>query len=185
MSLAPPAASRRLIHHRQISCQGFLREDGLIDIDGLLVDTKPEPLQLLTKSVEAGEPIHQMRVRLTVDKNRRIVDTQAFSEHSPYPTCREVETSYRKLIGLRIEPGFTREVKRLFRGVEGCTHLTELLQPMASTLFQILWADSDFAAGEPGAGAHRSSPIGGCHALRTDGHIVQTYFPTFLKDSVS
>jgi hypothetical protein len=182
VSVAPPAAPRRPIHLRRITCEGFLRDDGLIDIEGLLVDTKPEPLQLVNRDVPPGEPIHQMRVRLTIDQDRRIVDARAFSEHTPYPTCSEVEAGYRKLVGLRVEPGFTRQVKRLFRGVEGCTHMTELLPPMASTLFQVIWADGAFAREGAGAAAQRTSPLGGCHALRLDGEIVRTHFPRHRKD---
>lgn len=183
MSVAPPAAPRRPVHLRRITCEGFVREDGLIDIEGLLVDTKPEALRLVTRDVPAGEPIHQMRVRLTVDRERRIVDAQAFSEQNPYATCSEVEAGYRRLVGMRIEPGFTRQVKRLMRGVEGCTHMTELLPPMASTLFQVIWADGEFATNEGAASGQRTSPLGGCHALRLDGHIVKTFFPQHRKDA--
>lgn len=31
------------------------------------------------------------------------------------------------------EPGFTRELKRLFRGALGCSHMTELLLPITSS----------------------------------------------------
>ena len=186
MSLAPPPAARRRLHLRRIHCEGFLRDDGLVEIEGLLIDTKPDPLQLVNKTVPAGEPIHQMRVRLTIDRQRCIVDAGAWSEHTPYLDCMEVEAGYRRLIGLRIEPGFTREVKRLFRGTLGCSHMTELLPPMASTALQVLWADGDFepAATQDGTDAarQRSSPIGGCHALRLDGDIVRTYFPQHRPD---
>lgn len=185
MSKAPPPAARKPLHLRRISCEGFLREDGLIEIEGLLIDTKPVPLQLVNKALEAGEPIHQMRVRLTIDQERRIVDAQAWSEHTPYPDCMEVEAGYRKLIGMRIEPGFTREVKRLFRGTMGCSHMTELLPPMASTAFQVMWADGDFNTVDDQGSAQRTSPLGGCHALRLDGQIVRTYFAQHHKDTTS
>lgn len=183
MSFAPPAAPRRPVHLRRITCEGFLRDDGLIDIEGVLVDTKPEPMRLVTKTVPVGEPIHQMRLRLTVDRERRIVDARAFSEHNPYPACAEVEAGYRRLIGLHIGPGFTCQVKRLLRGVEGCTHMTELLPPMASTVFQVIWGDSGVATNGEALAAQGSSPLGGCHALRLDGHIVKTYFPQQLKET--
>ena len=144
MTGTQPETGRRRVHLRRITCEGFVRGDGLIDIEGLLVDTKPEAIQLLTKRVAAGEPIHQMRIRLTIDRARRIVDVQASSEQHPYPACIEVEAGYRKLIGLRIEPGFTMEVKRLMRGVEGCTHMTEMIPAMASTFFQTVWSDQGF-----------------------------------------
>jgi hypothetical protein len=152
-----------------------------VDIEGLLVDTKPIGLELMTKHVPAGEPIHQMRLRMTVDRERLIVDMQAVSEVTPYHTCVEVASTYQRLIGLRIEPGFTQQVKRLFRGVEGCTHMTELLPAMASTAFQVLWADGDINRVDPQGSTQRSSPLGGCHALRLDGTIVKTYFPDHYK----
>jgi hypothetical protein len=183
MSMAPPPAARQPLHLRRISCEGFLRDDGLIDIEGLLIDTKPAPLQLVNKALAAGDPIHQMRVRLTIDRERRIVDANAWSEHTPYPDCMEVEAGYRKLIGMRIEPGFTREVKRLFRGTMGCSHMTELLPPMASTAFQVMWADGDFDTVDAQGSQQRTSPLGGCHALRLEGHIVRTYFPQHYKDT--
>jgi hypothetical protein len=176
MSMATPPAPRRQVHLRRITCEGFLRDDGLFDIEGLLIDTKPAALQLVTKEVPAGEPIHQMRVRLTIDGERNIIDAQAFSEHTPYPDCMEVEQGYRKLIGLRIEPGFTNTVKRLFRGTLGCTHMTELLPAMASTAFQVLWANARFDTADAAPGTRRATPLGGCHALRLDGDIVRTYF---------
>ncbi|WP_439589003.1 DUF2889 domain-containing protein [Hydrogenophaga sp.] len=183
MSLAPPPAARRLLHRRRISCEGFLRDDGLLEVEGLLVDTRPAQLRLVNKEVPPEEPIHQMRVRLMIDGERRIVDASAYSEHNPYPECMEVEAGYRRLVGMRLEPGFTREAKRLFRGTQGCSHMTELLPLMASTAYQVLWGDSDFTAvAPPQEGAERASPLGGCHALRFDGHIVRTYFPEHLKD---
>jgi hypothetical protein len=185
MSVAPPSSGRRAVHLRRISCEGFVRDDGLYEVEGLLVDTKPQLLKLVNRDVPAGEAIHQMRIRLTMDRDRCIVDAQAFSEHHPYETCAEVEAGYRRLIGLRVEPGFTRQVKRIMRGVEGCTHMTELLPPMASTLFQVIWADGSFAqadseARDAGAG---NSPLGGCHALRLDGQVVRTYFSRHHREA--
>ena len=182
MSIAPPPAPRRPLHLRRISCEGFQRDDGLLDIEGLLIDTKPTPLQLVNRKVDAEQPIHQMRICLTIDRERRILEARAYSEHTPYPDCMEVEAGYRKLVGIRIEPGFTLAVKRLFRGTLGCSHMTELLPAMASTAYQVVWADSDFGSAAPQGGARRSSPLGGCHALRLGGHVVRTYFPQHCQE---
>ena len=180
MSLVPPAAPRRLLHLRRITCEAFEREDGLLDVEGLLIDTKPTPLQLVTgRRIDPDSAIHRMRVRLTVNRDRWIVAASAHSEAHPHLECEEAEAAYHKLVGLRIEPGFTRQVKQLFRGEAGCTHISELIPPMATTLFQVLWADGDFAS--PDAAA--SSPVGACHGLRLDGQVVRTYFPARSKES--
>lgn len=182
MSIAPPAAARRQIHLRRITCEAFERDDGLLDIEGLLIDTKPATVHLVTgRRLDAGAPIHQMRVRITVDQDRWIVAASAYSEAHPHQECEEVEAAYRKLVGLRVGPGFTRQVKQLFRGEAGCTHITELIPPMATTLFQVLWADGDFAGSDPAA----FSPVGACHGLRQGGEVALIYFPAQRKDPES
>lgn len=183
MSYAPPPSARTPLHSRRIHCEGFRREDGLLELEATLVDTKPMPLNLVNRVVPAAAPIHQMRVRLVIDAQREIVEASAFSEHTPYPSCAGVEAGYERLVGLRIEAGFTLQVKRAFRGIEGCTHITELLPMMASTAFQLFWADGSFAEQDASTGGHRQTPLGGCHALRLDGEIVRTYFPQFHKPS--
>lgn len=173
----PGFSPRKSVHTRRVNCEGFEREDGLLEIEGLLVDTKPMPLQMPTRMLPADEPVHQMRVTLVLDLHRTILDVRVVTEHSPYPVCGEIVSSYRQLVGLRIEPGFTQQVKRMFRGVQGCSHITEMLPVIASTAFQMLWADGDFDGVDPSGSAVRTSPLGGCHALRLDGEVVRTYFP--------
>ena len=178
------AADRTPVHLRRIECAGFARQDGLYDIEATLVDTKPQPLELVNKVVPAGEPIHQMRLCITIDLQRRIVDAWARSEHTPYPECSQVEDNYRRLIGLKIEPGFVQQVKQLFRGTAGCSHMTELLPAMASTAFQVVWTDGGYKGVDVQGSPSRTSPLGGCHALRLDGQIVQTYFKDHLEDPI-
>ena len=65
---ATASVGRRPVHTRRIVCEGFARDDGLFDIEGTLTDTKPFALALPERRLEAGQPIHQMRVRLTIDR---------------------------------------------------------------------------------------------------------------------
>lgn len=173
--LAP--TGRRQVHLRRITCTGFLRDDGLWDIEGRLTDTKPEAVSLPEREVPADEPIHDMLVCLTIDSEFVIRDAWARTRSSPYRVCGEIGASYEQLVGERIEPGFTQKVKRLFRGVLGCTHLTELLPPMATTAFQVLWTERAKARNSAATG---TSPLGGCHALRLDGEVVRLHFPEEL-----
>lgn len=178
---AIPAVGRRRVHTRRIVCEGFLRDDGLFDIEGTLTDTKPDVLELPERTIAPGEPIHMMKVRLTIDRDFMIHDADAQTLYAPYGVCGSILDSYRQLVGLRIEPGFTQVVKRRFRGVLGCSHMTELLPPMATTAFQILWSQPEAVHGshEQG-GLQRTSPLGGCHALRLDGEVVRLHFPQLL-----
>lgn len=159
-----------------------MREDGLIDIEGVLVDTKPRPFEIATKTVEADNPIHLMRLCLTINTAREILGIRASSEQTPYNECREVELQYQRLIGLRIDSGFTRTVKQMFAGTQGCTHMTELLPTIATTAFQAIWSENGWQGVSPAGNPKRKSPINGCHALRADGHVVRTYFQHHLEN---
>lgn len=173
---------RRKIHLRRIQCEGFQRDDGLIDIEGTLMDEKPFPTKLPGRSLDANEAIHLMSICLTIDSQFLIHAVRTQTTHSPYPQCREVTSRYESLIGMRIEPGFTRQVKRMFRGTAGCSHMTELLPSIATTAYQIVWNDPNYPdpkLNEPtGSGP---SPIDGCAALRRDGDVVKLYFPHLLN----
>lgn len=55
---------------------------------------------------------------------------------------------------------------------------------MATTAFQILWADADnFDNSQGGDGRPSGSPLGGCHALRLDGEVVMRHFKHLLPPS--
>lgn len=168
--------ARRPVHLRRITCEGFERDDGLFDVVGTLIDTKPHAVDLQEKTVPGNEPIHHMTVCLTIDRDRLIHDVQAHTLEGPHAVCGAITQSYRHLIGQRIQPGFVSTAKRLFRGEAGCTHMTELLPPMATTAFQMLWRSADDVT-DPEQPQHRNSPLGGCHALARDGEFVRLYFP--------
>jgi len=172
-------ADRRMVHVRRISCAAYERLDGLLDLEGTLIDTKPQGVMLPERGVIGPEePIHEMVLRITVDRNLLIKDARAITVRSPYAVCNAINDSYRQMIGMTIGPGFIKSVKRLFRATSGCSHLTELLSPIATTAFQALFGDPDRIAKE-GMPANQAAllPVDGCHALRSDGEIVRTYFP--------
>ena len=62
-----------------------------------------------------------------------IKEVEAVTDAGPYEICPEITANYGKLVGLKIGVGWTREVQKRVGGVHGCTHLRELLKPMATT----------------------------------------------------
>ncbi|HEX7403974.1 MAG TPA: DUF2889 domain-containing protein, partial [Usitatibacter sp.] len=60
-----PTVARELLHTRAIEIHGYRREDGLYDIEGHLVDTKPRDIKLAAGVRKAGEPVHGMWLRIT------------------------------------------------------------------------------------------------------------------------
>ena len=179
MPLATPAP-RRLLHHRNVQCWGYEREDGLWDIEGRITDVKTYPFANEDRGgvIQAGEPLHDMWVRLTVDSELLIHGVEARTDSSPFQLCPSITDRYQELIGVRIGPGWLRKLRELFNGVAGCTHMTELLGPIATTVFQTVYGQHyDREDAKPPA--ERASPpaLNNCHAMASDSPVVKQRWP--------
>jgi hypothetical protein len=169
-------SAREALHRRAIEIHGYKRADGLYDIEGHLVDTKPHDFRLAAGVRAAGDPVHDMWLRITVDRNLHIVDAAASMDAMPYQNeCNAIEPAYRKLVGLAIRPGFSQRVKELLGGVRGCTHITELAGMLATAAFQTM------------AGQRVQDPdkkpfqLDGCHALAVTSRAVGRYYPKWYR----
>lgn len=168
-----PSDTRQLLHTRQVTCTGFLRSDGLLEFVGTLRDTKPDDFHLPDKTVAAGDPVHDLQLRLVLDNALVVQDIEVTTLAVPTPLCHEVNGAYQRLRGLVIGPGFKRKVAEQVGGVLGCTHLSELLGPMATTVFQTtskLFLDQQRQrmAQDPSYQPARHWVIGSCHAYRPE-----------------
>ncbi len=180
MPLSDPAPRKKL-HHRAVVCTGFQREDGLWDVEGHLVDTKTYGYPSRHRGqVQAGEPVHDLSLRLTMDDRLVIRQAQAATDASPFPNCTEVTHRFRLLEGLRIGPGWRAEVARRLGGVKGCTHLVEMLGPLATTAMQTIFAVKHRESAED-APARRPAVLDTCHALASDGEVVKELWPRFYR----
>ncbi len=176
MPLSDPAP-REALHFRAIDCRGYRREDGLWDIEAHMTDTKSYPFTNRHRGeIKPGEALHDMWLRLTIDDEMTIRRVEAATEAAPFHVCGAITESFRKLEGLAIRPGWKRAVRERVGGVNGCTHLVELLQPLATVAFQTVWSrrKSEKAVS---AGTARPGFLDSCHALRSDGEIVRDHFP--------
>lgn len=175
MPLSPPAP-RRHIHTRRIECRGYLREDGLWDVDAWIEDTKTYPFESeLRGTVEAGGQVHDMVARLTLDDRLLIHAAEAESRATPYRICPAAAAGFSQLAGLRIRPGWMREVGKVYGGREACTHLFELIRPMATVAFQTIypWREREAQlAGRPTAGRFAGPPVDSCYAYASDREVV-------------
>lgn len=177
MPLPMPVAEREATHTRDIHIQGYRRVDGLWDVEGHLTDVRAQDVTFPGGGCRpAGQFIHSMWLRLTVDEAARIRAAIAVTDESPFPgTCERIAPNYDALVGLRVGPGFRGEIRRLFGGLRGCTHLTELISAMATGVFQTL-------AGEvPQHESQRPFSLDGCHAQATDGPIVAAFYPRWFR----
>ena len=138
MSLPEPAP-RKLSHTRTLTLQGYEREDGLWDIEGHICDTKPFYFSLSGCNREAGDPIHEMRVRLTINSGLDVLEVVATAQSMPYPGhCDSTLPDYGRVVGLNLGHGFRRGVLERMGGIKGCTHVTALITRMPSAAYQLL-----------------------------------------------
>ena len=181
MPLSEPV-KRRHLHTRTIVVEGFAREDGLWDIEGRMTDAKTYGFPNRDRGrIEAGEPVHDMRVRLTIDTDLRIHRVEASTDASPYRICGDIAPSYRKLEGAVIGPGWRAKIKDAVGGREGCTHISELLVTMATAAYQTVFPERARRSKErpplPDKDRRRPSWINSCHALREEGEVVRREWP--------
>lgn len=132
------ATSRRLIHTRDIQLCGYLREDGQIEIDVRMSDVKTYSMENHDrKMISAGEPLHEMRIRMAIiPETMEITACEAAMDATPYALCPQIAPKMERLMGLKIGKGFLRAAAQRVGGVEGCTHLRELLQQVATVAYQ-------------------------------------------------
>jgi hypothetical protein len=178
MPLTPPKCARQKAHVRQISVEGYRRDDGMLELEACLRDTKEQDYVLASGVRRAGEPVHEMRVRVTLDVAFNIVDAEACSERVPYTGyCDTIGPAYRQLIGLNLLRGFRRTVGEMFADVRGCSHLTELLLSLPTAALQTFATfrrDNDGSGGKP-------FQLDKCHALDSSGDAVQRYYPQWYR----
>lgn len=155
-----------------------MREDGLLELDAMLEDVKSADYPLSSGVRRVGDPVHRMHVRVTLDAAFVIVDVEACSTWVPYPgACDTIGPAYRKLVGLCLVSGFRRAVSALFAGVQGCSHMTELLFSLPTVAIQT------FATFRPENGDDGDKPfqLDRCHALETSGETVRRYYPKWYR----
>ncbi len=176
-----PAVGRQPIHTRTIECRSYRRDDGLFDIEGHLTDVKSYPFHNQYRGeVKAGEPVHDMWLRLMVDEDMVVREVEAKTDAGPYPTvCPAINPAFAKLKGLSVGRGWNKKVRELLGGVRGCTHLVDLLGPLGTvTLHTVRWSTSAPGAKKPSAPSQPPQPpLDVCHAWARDGEIVRREYP--------
>lgn len=179
-----PAATREEeLHFRRIDMRAWRRSDGLFELEGRVTDRKSqdfEPWHAAGHAVPAGEPIHDMGVCLVYDRDLRIHAVRTFTEASPYPECPEGGRALQTLVGLRMASGWSKEVRGRLGGPRACTHLMELLIPMATTAFQSLSVVNRGRVDRVDADG-RPLKIDSCYAYGAERELVRMNWPQFHR----
>ncbi|WP_298211234.1 DUF2889 domain-containing protein [Acidovorax sp.] len=178
MPLSPPAP-RTLKHVRRVTYQGFERADGLWDIEGELHDSKAydAPSFRDAKGMRlAGEPIHHMRLRVTVNHQLVVQAIEVAMDAHPLKGCQEAQPALQQMVGCSMARGWRQAIQKHLGGVASCTHLRELLFNLATAAFQSVPAV--FAAANPDEPPRH---LGQCTGWDFNGNGVKEYFPQFHR----
>ena len=181
MPLNIPVA-RKLAHTRVVTCHGYRRDDDLLDIEGRIVDTKPYRFKNRDRGgwIEADEALHDISIRLTVTLELEVMDVDAVIDASPYNYCKSAMEMARNLIGLRIAPGWSEKSKRAMGASRGCTHLTELLGPVATTAIQTI-ASEWIRRSEGSVDKRPPAFLNSCHSYADTSPVVKLQWPEFYR----
>jgi hypothetical protein len=173
----PPSAARQAVHTRSIVCRSFRRDDGLFDVDGRFIDTRPfKYYSPFRGDCEEGSALHNMQMRLTMDRGRHIVSVQAAMAATPYTSCSGVLPNFQALVGVSLGRGFKKTLHERLGGVLGCTHYLALLEAMAAAAVQTFASDK-YAPRAPG----EAEPVhvfklealtNSCHSYAEDGPVI-------------
>jgi hypothetical protein len=173
------------IHLRDVSYRSFLREDELWDIEGTLLDTKGyEQVAMERGSLAAGQPIHQMKICLTIDDDFVIQAITVEMTAAPLGECQRAKIPLERLVGCAIKSGWRKLIVEKMGGEGGCTHLRELLFGMGTAAFQTVGRyrmHQRRLAGIPEqVMATPKPPLGECLGWAFDGEPVRRYRPEFF-----
>jgi Protein of unknown function (DUF2889) len=178
MPLPVTNVERELRHTRRVRFEGYKRADGLWDIEAHLTDVKSHDNPMKAGVRRAGQPIHEMWLRLTIDRSLTILDAAASSDAVPYPGgCETIAPAYKRLVGLNLARDFRRSTKKLFGDVKGCTHLTEMLAGFPTAAIQTFAGEMP----EERADGRRPFQLDQCHALDTRSETVKRWYPKWYR----
>lgn len=171
-----------------MTCEGYVREDGLLEVEGHLVDVKGyDHAYGWRPPVLAGQPIHEMWVRLTFDDGLTIRAIASATDHAPFPTCREIAPNLKRLLGLKIAGGFKQQMRARVGHTEGCTHVVTLLEAMANNAIQTLASrrreqGAEAVLGVFGARDPSRPPLlDTCHSYASYSPVVAERWPQFYR----
>lgn len=180
----PPPQPRKHLHHREVYYDGYLREDGLWDIEARITDTRTYSIDSVGRpKLAAGLPVHDMLIRATVDDNMTIREINVAMDSRPFDECIQARDPMQKMVGATMGPGWRYAIEKALGGIQGCAHLRELLFNMATAAYQTIPVHrahqaklSNIAPTASGTPPHH---LGKCVAWDFNGPVVRRNYPAF------
>ena len=156
-----------------------------------MTDVRPSSFENYDRGyVSANEPLHHMQMRVTLDESMVIQNVEATTIAAPYSVCPNITDNYKRLIGIKIAPGFNSACREATSGVNGCTHHNDILRILGTVAFQTMWpilkrksnTTMTKIDGANGTNAKLKGPLlNTCHAYAENSPVVQRQWPDFFR----
>ncbi|MGA9109360.1 MAG: DUF2889 domain-containing protein [Smithella sp.] len=167
------------LHTRTIEVTTYDYDGQRIIIEGFLKDDRFQESHLITGEKFPPGVIHHMEVKLLVNcSNLMIEDVDVDLISVPREICNETVECLAPIKGLIITRGFTSKVKKIAGGVNGCTHLVELMLamgPAAIQGFAAYEAQKPSGLNKEHAETMAKYLVNTCYAWREDGPFVKVF----------
>lgn len=170
---------REELHQRQIDLRFYRLGEDRYEVVGRLVDTKRQPFRRLLADADTppGTPIHDIAVHLVIDEAMQVLEAFASMDATPFSVCPGATGTLAPLVGLSMRKGWNRRVRELLGGAASCTHIVELLGPMATTAYQGLAPLRLARIHLPGQEAQREAKVDSCYAYAAEREVVARLWP--------
>lgn len=181
--MSTDTVTREELHHRKVDMRFYRRSDGLFEVEGRLVDTKTHPFRRLLAKEDAppGHHLHDITVRLVLDAELQVQAADAKMLATPFSICTGAAAALQALVGLSIGPGWNKRVRDVLGGVASCTHIVELLGPMATTVLQGIAPLRIVSTDDPEDDAQRRFRMDSCYAFAAEREVVVRLLPNLQR----
>jgi hypothetical protein len=162
-----------------------------LDGDRLIVEGRLKDERFVSGYHWDGKPrkegiVHRMAVRLLIGGwPPSIMDAEAEMHDIPHELCPTTLDAVKRIIGLSVTPGFSEEIRKRIGGIEGCTHLMQLITAMGPAVLHGYWTQRSRKK-HPLPGSLEELPglnsvINSCRLWREDGPFLKMIKETIGK----
>ena len=135
-----------------------------------------------TNAVIREELHHRVVDMLVLDAELQVHAADARMSATPFNICPGAAAALQALVGPGIGAGWNKRVRDLLGGVASCTHIVELLGPMATTALQGIAPLRVVSTDDPEVDAQRRFRVDSCYAFAAEREVVVRLLPHPQRD---